>query len=231
MLKKQYQNGKGTCLVTFELPKNTVQSEPAGAIKVLGDFNNWNWAQGLTLQANGEVYSATIELEAARSYQYRYLVENGPWLNDPAADRYQATPFYGIDNSVLELEAAPAAPVIEPAKATLKKKESIASDSVAAPTPARPKAAKKTTKDNIKKHIEGIGPKIEKLLAEKGITTFQALAEANLDLLKEILAEAGPRFRMHNPGTWSEQARLAADEKWEELETLKQELKGGKRVS
>jgi hypothetical protein len=33
---------------------------------------------------------------------------------------------------------------------------------------------------------------------------------------------------MHNPGTWPKQAKLAADGKWEELETLQKQLKGGK---
>ena len=63
----------------------------------------------------------------------------------------------------------------------------------------------------------------------KGILTFNDLAKAKLALLKDTLAEAGPRFKMHNPGTWSEQAKLAAADKWDTLEQLQAELKGGKR--
>lgn len=225
MLKKQYQNGKGTCKVTFVLPQGSIQPELTGAVKVLGDFNNWNWENGLELAKSGDAFEGSLELQTGRDYQYRYLVENGPWINDPAADRYMSSGFYGIDNSVLELPAQ----IIEKAKP-----EAVSTDSVAAPAPApakkKTKSTKRAKKDNIKKHIEGIGPKIEKLLAERGITTFKGLATAKMELLKEILAEAGPRFRMHDPATWSEQAQLAADEKWEELETLKVELKGGKRV-
>lgn len=87
--------------------------------------------------------------------------------------------------------------------------------------------ATKSKKDNLKK-IEGIGPKIEKLMKEAGITTFKGLANADIEVLKEILAAAGPRFRMHNPGSWSLQAQLAAKGSWDELEALQAELKGGR---
>ena len=35
---------------------------------------------------------------------------------------------------------------------------------------------------------------------------------------------------MHDPATWAKQAKLAADAKWEELESLQDSLKGGKEV-
>ncbi|MEL7122629.1 MAG: glycoside hydrolase family 13 [Bacteroidota bacterium] len=229
MLKKQFKNGHASCEVTFVLPKDHVQTENNAAIKVLGEFNDWSWDKGLILNSIENEYVASIELEPGKSYQFRYLVEGGTWLNDPAADAYVSSPFPGIDNSVVTVEsmngnghvAAAEAPAAKP-KAKAKAK-------------AKPKAKAKTTKkktgkDNIKKHIEGIGPKIEKLLAAREITTFNQLAKADIKILKEILEEAGPRFKMHDPTTWSEQAKLAAAEKWEELETLKDELKGGRRV-
>ncbi len=90
-----------------------------------------------------------------------------------------------------------------------------------------PKADSKP--DDLKK-IEGIGPKISELLNTNGIVSFEDLAGADVDKLKEYLAEAGSRYSMHDPSTWPEQARLAADGKWDELETLQDELKGGKKV-
>ncbi len=65
--------------------------------------------------------------------------------------------------------------------------------------------------------VEGIGPKIEGLLKAAGITNWTLLAAASYDRLKEILAEAGPQYRMHDPKTWSEQAKLAAEENWNRL--------------
>lgn len=95
----------------------------------------------------------------------------------------------------------------------------------AAQTPK--KAATNSKKDNLKR-IEGIGPKIEQLLHAAAIHTFKNLAEAPLEKLQEILTEAGPRFRMHKPDTWSRQAKIAAEGNWDELKTWQDKLKGGR---
>ena len=84
-----------------------------------------------------------------------------------------------------------------------------------------------STKDDLKK-VEGIGPKIESLLNDDGIHTWRQLSEAPISRLKEILDAAGSRYRIHDPGTWPRQAGLAADGKWDELEKLQDELKGGR---
>ena len=92
-----------------------------------------------------------------------------------------------------------------------------------------PVAAKTETAavDDLKK-VEGIGPKIAQLLNEAGITTFEALSNTEADKIREILLAAGSRYKMHDPTTWPNQAGLAAAGKWEELEKLQDELKGGK---
>ena len=77
------------------------------------------------------------------------------------------------------------------------------------------------------KIIEGIGPKIEKVLKDAGIEDWSMLAGTEPGRLKEILEEAGDRFRMHNPYTWPLQARLAAAGRWEEFKNYQDELKGG----
>ena len=76
--------------------------------------------------------------------------------------------------------------------------------------------------------IEGIGPKIAGLLKADGIITFADLAKAPIKQLQAILDNAGSRYRMHNPKTWSAQAELAANGKWDELKAWQGELKGGK---
>lgn len=75
--------------------------------------------------------------------------------------------------------------------------------------------------------IEGIGPKIESLLVQAGIRTFHHVSDAGVARLQEVLSNAGERFRLHDPSTWPEQARLAAAGKWEELEKYKEFLNGG----
>ena len=77
--------------------------------------------------------------------------------------------------------------------------------------------------------IEGIGPKIAGLLRNVGIHTFRQLSETNSERLQQILDDGGPNFKRANPGTWPEQARLAADGLMNELKALQDSLTGGIR--
>lgn len=97
--------------------------------------------------------------------------------------------------------------------------------------PAAKKAApakKAAAKGDKLTTIEGVGPKIEGLLNEEGIATFADLADAKVETLAAVLEKAGPRFKMHKPDTWPQQAALARDGKMDELKTLQDELNGGK---
>jgi len=75
--------------------------------------------------------------------------------------------------------------------------------------------------------IEGIGPKIAGVLRAAGVSTFAELAATDASRLTEIMQNAN--LRLADPGTWAEQAQLAADGKWDELKTLQGNLKGGRR--
>ena len=78
--------------------------------------------------------------------------------------------------------------------------------------------------------VEGIGPRIAGLLGDAGIRSCADLAVTPRARLAEILAAAGPNFRLADPGTWPDQALLAARGEWEALERLKAQLRGGVRV-
>ncbi len=81
------------------------------------------------------------------------------------------------------------------------------------------------------KIVEGIGPKIEGLLKNGGIPNLKQLAVADESNLKNILNEAGPRYQMHNPKTWSIQAELIVNGKWDDLKEYQDLLVGGKDFS
>ena len=83
-----------------------------------------------------------------------------------------------------------------------------------------------TTKDDLTV-IEGIGPRIQELLFDAGIESYKDLSRATRSEVKEILDQAGPRYRLHEPKTWIEQATLAADGRFDELEQLQARLTGG----
>lgn len=86
------------------------------------------------------------------------------------------------------------------------------------------------TENNDLKIVEGIGPKIEGLLNAAGINTWEELAEADADQLRDILHAAGESFRIHDPTTWPAQARLAANGSWELLREYQEQLKGGREM-
>ena len=209
-LKKQFLKSKNTCKVTFTLPKEV--TEGVAEVKLLGDFNNWDRSNGTVMKASAKAgYQATLELEPGREYQFRYLINDNRWENDWAADDYVQTPF-GVENSVVAL------PAIEVAKPKAKAKKATATKKT---------TAKKAVTDKLTK-IEGIGPKIEKLLKAAGVVTFADLSKATQKTLKAVLAEAGSRYKMHDPTSWPQQAELAANGEWDTLKKLQDELKGGR---
>ncbi|MCB0665783.1 MAG: 50S ribosomal protein L27 [Saprospiraceae bacterium] len=105
-------------------------------------------------------------------------------------------------------------------KETALKAETEAQDSKPAP------AAKKGKEADLK-IIEGIGPKLESILKEAGITDLKVMSESDPEKLREILESAGNRYKMFNPDTWPKQAGLAAEGKWDELKEYQDRLDGG----
>ncbi|MBT8436373.1 MAG: hypothetical protein KJP11_03295 [Gammaproteobacteria bacterium] len=75
------------------------------------------------------------------------------------------------------------------------------------------------------KIVEGIGPKIEVLLRNAGIETWQQLSVAELSSIKAILHTAGPRYRLATPESWSLQARLANNGEWSKLKEIQDKLR------
>ena len=79
------------------------------------------------------------------------------------------------------------------------------------------------------KIIEGIGPKIEELINKEGIYTYEQLSNTNPIRISNILKNAGPRFQMHDPTSWPQQAKLANEKRWQELQILKDKLIAGRQ--
>ncbi|MCO5186022.1 MAG: helix-hairpin-helix domain-containing protein [Anaerolineae bacterium] len=106
---------------------------------------------------------------------------------------------------VVEREApvakAPAAekPIVEKptTKAAADKKPAAKKSTAKKPTAAQP--------DDLTQ-IRGIGPKTATLLIDAGIKTYGQLAAADTAQLRDILDQAGTRYRSINPDGWPEQA-------------------------
>ncbi len=59
--------------------------------------------------------------------------------------------------------------------------------------------------------VSGVGPKTATLLQEAGIATVAQLAATPVEQLKEILEQAGPRYRIIDPGAWPTNAQALLD--------------------
>ncbi|MEZ4841664.1 MAG: 50S ribosomal protein L21 [Flavobacteriaceae bacterium] len=126
-----------------------------------------------------------------------------------------------LSEIVIESIAASGAKKAAPAKEA--KAETKEAPKKEAPK-AEPKKAAKVEADDLKK-IEGIGPKIAETLIAAGIATYADLAKAKPAKISEIIADVRGN---HVPDTWPQQAKLAADGKWDELKELQDKLNGGK---
>jgi large subunit ribosomal protein L17 len=107
-------------------------------------------------------------------------------------------------------------------------KKSEGAETAPAAAPVAVEEASATTESDDLEKVEGIGPKIAEVLTEAGIDTFAKLAESTPEAIREILDNAGSQFASHDPATWPQQAKLAADGKWDELKTWQDELNGGR---
>jgi len=97
-LQKKFNKANNACTVTFHLPKEIANG--AMDVKILGDFNNWDFEKAIAMKSKNGVFQASVDLERDKEYQFRYLIDNEKWENDPAADKYLPTPF-GVENSVV----------------------------------------------------------------------------------------------------------------------------------
>ena len=73
-----------------------------------------------------------------------------------------------------------------------------------------------------------MGPKIEELLKNAGLTTWKKLSTTKVEDIQKVLDAAGSRYKLANPGTWAKQAKMAADGDWQSLKAYQDELDGGK---
>ena len=100
-IKKQYLKRKPVCKVTFRISEKVGKS--AATAHVVGEFNNWDFFSTPMKKLKKGAFTATLNLEKGRDYQFRYLLDNGNWQNDGDADKFVTTPFGNSENSVIAL--------------------------------------------------------------------------------------------------------------------------------
>ncbi len=190
--------------------------------------------RGTKFHAGDNVYMGkdyTLHAAVEGTVEFKRKKQNRTYVN--------IVPFAEVAETVAKVQKKKAAPVAEAPVSRGVKEEAPKKEAAPKAEKSEPKTSTggkiklpsgQTIKADDLKVIEGVGPKIAGLLKDAGIETWAALANADIEKLKEILAEAGSRYKMHDPTTWAKQAQFAAEGKWEELQAYQDELKGGRVV-
>lgn len=191
--------------IKFLLPANVVAGATEGLL--LGEFNNWNPDEAIQLQKKEDgSMVAELSLTTGKTYEYRYLLSDGRWVNDDSSKSFSQVFGESVENCVVSIPAV--AEKTSTPRPAAKKKAAVAADDLT--------------------RIEGIGKKIATLLGKENIKTFKALAKCSIKKLQLLLDAAGASYNVHDPASWPKQAKLAASGDWEGLALLQEELKGGK---
>ena len=95
-------------------------------------------------------------------------------------------------------------------------------------TKKKPSIYSKLKNDNLQV-VEGIGPKMDEVMKKHGIKTWKELSSKTPEELRAILDKENPtRYRIIDPTTWPEQARLANEGDWEGLIKYQKRLDTGR---
>ncbi len=94
-IKKQFVKTKPVCKVTF-----SVVAKEASQASVVGDFNNWNVAEGALSKLKNGTFKGVFDLNKDAAYEFKYVID-GIFVNEPEADSFKWNEFAGNENGVL----------------------------------------------------------------------------------------------------------------------------------
>lgn len=96
MVQKTYYKTKDYCKVKFSF-----KVENAETVEILGLNSDWENSIIMSRKKDG-TFSADVNLPKDSIHEFKYLVNETEWINDPEAD--SETPnVYGGSNSVITL--------------------------------------------------------------------------------------------------------------------------------
>ncbi|SDH19189.1 hypothetical protein SAMN04488136_11071 [Vibrio xiamenensis] len=95
MINKRFFKTKDEVEVTFEVPDEQVDSK----VSLVADFADW---QPIAMQrvAKSKIFRFKTRLPKDSQFEFRYLVDDRRWVNDPHADLYRPNGF-GEDNGLV----------------------------------------------------------------------------------------------------------------------------------
>lgn len=96
MLQKTFYKTKDYCKVKFSLKPALAET-----VEILGLNNDWQHSVTMSKKKDGS-FSAEINLPKESKHEFKYLVDNTLWLNDPEADA-EVPNVFGGSNSLVSI--------------------------------------------------------------------------------------------------------------------------------
>jgi 1,4-alpha-glucan branching enzyme len=96
MLQKTYFKTKDYCKVKFSLTPGLAET-----VEIRGLNNDWQNAIVMSKKKDGS-FNAEINLPKSSTHEFKYLIDNILWMNEPEADSHVSNTFGG-SNSVVAL--------------------------------------------------------------------------------------------------------------------------------
>jgi len=211
-------NSSMTIVRMLETEKNNLMSEKG---RLVSEKSNWELERTKLKENSLEAADANISNKAISDLQDK-LSETERALAACKADR--------IKEEKSSFISPPAPPSSDSSEINQLVSDDIQSP-MSTPVPISTSGGSGTNmSSHFKSHnlqiIEGVGPKIESLLKEGGYNNWAELANASDADLQKVLDDAGPRYRMHSPSAWSDQARFAHKGQWDELIEYQKNIDG-----
>lgn len=192
------------------------------SVRMILELAGYNNILSKIMWTNNKLNNALATIDALKSY--KHTKQEPTYKKNAWKDNNGST----SDKDAADKKKSPVSKAV--AWQAVAKKPTSKKATESRPTDKTESAAKKTTKkkDHNLTKIEWVGPKIQELLENAGIKSFKDLADAKVDDLKKILADAGGRMTSHDPTTWPEQSALAASGDRDWLQKLQDSLDWGK---
>jgi Glycogen recognition site of AMP-activated protein kinase len=99
MIQKTYSKTKDVCKVKF-----TFKLEDAETVEILGLNSDWKKPNAMSKKKDG-TFSCEVDLPKNTEHQFKYLVDETKWINEPTADS-EIPDEFGGKNSVLIIRTA-----------------------------------------------------------------------------------------------------------------------------
>jgi hypothetical protein len=96
MVQKTYYKTKDYCKVKFSF-----KVENAETVEILGLNSDWKNSVIMSKKKDG-TFSADVNLPKESKHEFKYLVNEKEWINDPEADGQEINVYGGV-NSVIKL--------------------------------------------------------------------------------------------------------------------------------